>query len=160
MSRLLLFSGFEAELDRCRLGQSLQNPPILCLSSPIKALREIPPVCTISDTDPVGRALTSLTGIGVAVLLANWTQGNRLNDRYSKAAADQLKYLLNNVPKSESGAISHRTDETQLWSVLGSQLLAVGQSSFTSMPGRTSCIWLPHLLHTMVHCRETQTGER
>ncbi|KAF9452154.1 hypothetical protein P691DRAFT_722454 [Macrolepiota fuliginosa MF-IS2] len=54
--------------------------------------------------------------IGVAVILANWTLPNLSNQVYSKAATDQLTYLLEDTPRSESGAISHRAQETQLWS--------------------------------------------
>ncbi|KAL9712558.1 hypothetical protein Ac2012v2_003795 [Leucoagaricus gongylophorus] len=54
--------------------------------------------------------------IGVAVLLANWTRSDLSNDAYAKAAADQLAYLLKDVPRSDTGAISHRTDQVQLWS--------------------------------------------
>ncbi|KAJ3574544.1 hypothetical protein NP233_g1709 [Leucocoprinus birnbaumii] len=54
--------------------------------------------------------------IGVAVLLANWTRPDMRNHAYSDAATDQLTYLLKNVSRSDSGAISHRNDQTQLWS--------------------------------------------
>ncbi|KAJ8087296.1 hypothetical protein PM082_006126 [Marasmius tenuissimus] len=52
--------------------------------------------------------------IGVAVLLANWTkQGGQ---DYAGAAKDQLDYLYQKVPRSSEGAISHRTEDVQLWS--------------------------------------------
>jgi len=53
--------------------------------------------------------------IGVAVLIANWTgQGNSTLD-YAGAAKDQLDYLLQKVPRTSDGAISHRVSEVQLW---------------------------------------------
>ena len=53
--------------------------------------------------------------IGVAVLLANWTkQGGQ---DYAGAATDQLDYLYQKVPRSNEGAISHRTADVQLWCV-------------------------------------------
>ncbi|KAL4076573.1 Six-hairpin glycosidase-like protein [Scleroderma yunnanense] len=55
--------------------------------------------------------------IGVAVLLTNWTgQGKVDGLDYAEAARDQLEFLLMNVPRTSDGAISHRTDEVQLWS--------------------------------------------
>ncbi|KAJ6547575.1 Six-hairpin glycosidase-like protein [Mycena capillaripes] len=54
--------------------------------------------------------------IGVAVLLANWTgQGSDGLD-YAAAAQSQLEYLLNVVPHTSDGAISHRSAQVQLWS--------------------------------------------
>lgn len=58
---------------------------------------------------------THLSGIGVAVLLANWTNPDRTNTAYAKAAGDQVTYLLKNTPRTASGAISHRANEVQLW---------------------------------------------
>ncbi|KAI0034814.1 Six-hairpin glycosidase-like protein, partial [Vararia minispora EC-137] len=52
--------------------------------------------------------------LGVAVLLANWT-GLQGAD-YAGAAAAQMRYLLDTVPKTTDGAISHRVSEVQLWS--------------------------------------------
>ncbi|KAF8916804.1 glycoside hydrolase family 105 protein [Mucidula mucida] len=46
--------------------------------------------------------------LGVAVLLANWTRTNPSDNQ-------QLDYLLNVAPRTSTGAISHRSDETQLW---------------------------------------------
>lgn len=51
---------------------------------------------------------------GVGVLIANWTGASGGN--YAQAATDQLTFLLSVAPKTSSGAISHRADETQLWS--------------------------------------------
>lgn len=51
--------------------------------------------------------------IGIAVLLANWTQQD--GQDYAGAAKDQLDFLYQNVPKTIDGAISHRVSELQLW---------------------------------------------
>jgi hypothetical protein len=49
--------------------------------------------------------------MGVAVLLANQT----LHDvTYAHAAAQELHFLLNHVPRAYNGAISHRVAEAQL----------------------------------------------
>lgn len=55
--------------------------------------------------------------IGVAVLLANWTTSNSSNIAYATAAGEQLVYLLYDAPRSDSGAISQRADQVQLWYV-------------------------------------------
>ncbi|KAH8105379.1 Six-hairpin glycosidase-like protein [Cristinia sonorae] len=55
--------------------------------------------------------------LGVAVLLANWTGRGAVDGvDYAQAAEDQLSYLLNQVPRTSDGAISHRVSEVQLWS--------------------------------------------
>ncbi|KAJ3998634.1 Six-hairpin glycosidase [Lentinula boryana] len=51
--------------------------------------------------------------IGVAVLLANWTDSSDIS--YASAASEQLDYLLNVAPRTDSGAISQRSDQVQLW---------------------------------------------
>lgn len=56
-----------------------------------------------------------ISGIGVAVLLANWTRTNLSDSQYADAASGQLHYLLDIAPRSPGGAISHRNDEVQLW---------------------------------------------
>jgi rhamnogalacturonyl hydrolase YesR len=57
--------------------------------------------------------------IGVAVILANWTGRAAVDGLdYAGAAVDQLDYLFQDVPQTSDGAISHRTDEVQLWCVL------------------------------------------
>lgn len=53
--------------------------------------------------------------IGVSVLIANWTGQDGGQIDYAGAATDQLNYLLNVVPKTSDGAISHRVSEVQLW---------------------------------------------
>ena len=65
-----------------------------------------------------GVAAGDPASLGVAVLLANWTgvgQSDGLD--YGTAARAQLEYLLNDVPRTSDGAISHRADEVQLWCV-------------------------------------------
>ncbi|KAJ7285820.1 glycoside hydrolase family 105 protein [Mycena rebaudengoi] len=55
--------------------------------------------------------------IGVAVLIANWTgQGAADGQDYAGAARDQINFLYSSVPRTMDGAISHRTNEIQLWS--------------------------------------------
>lgn len=54
-------------------------------------------------------------GLGVAVLMANWTRTNLTDMSLSTAASQQLDYLLNQAPRNTDGAISHRTDQVQLW---------------------------------------------
>lgn len=55
--------------------------------------------------------------IGVAVLLANWTNQSTVNGLdYAGAARDQLEFLLSNVSQTNDGAISQRIDQVQLWS--------------------------------------------
>jgi hypothetical protein len=56
-------------------------------------------------------------GIGGAVLLANWTKTNLSDNTYGYAASQQLRYLLDYAPRTQSGAISQRTDQVQLWYV-------------------------------------------
>lgn len=53
--------------------------------------------------------------IGVAVLIANWT--NLGGEYYGAAATAQVQYLLGPaVPKTQDGAISHVVSQLQLWS--------------------------------------------
>jgi hypothetical protein len=49
--------------------------------------------------------------MGVAVLLANQTLHNIT---YAHAAAQELEFLLDYVPRAWNGAISHRVAEAQL----------------------------------------------
>ncbi|KAI9448527.1 Six-hairpin glycosidase [Lactarius indigo] len=53
--------------------------------------------------------------LGQAVLLRNWTRRDLTDTRFSTAAGEQLGYLLGSAPRADSGAISHRDDQVQLW---------------------------------------------
>ncbi|KAH9059347.1 Six-hairpin glycosidase, partial [Lactarius vividus] len=53
--------------------------------------------------------------LGQAVLLRNWTRRDLTDTRFSTAAGEQLGYLLSFAPRADSGAISHRDDQVQLW---------------------------------------------
>lgn len=53
--------------------------------------------------------------IGMSVLLANWTRQDNGSVDYAGAAKDQLDYLMQVVPHTSDGAISHRVSEVQLW---------------------------------------------
>jgi hypothetical protein len=66
------------------------------------------------NSDPLMRDpnLPNLSaGMGVAVLLANQTLQNIT---YAQAAAEELEFLLCDVPRAWNGAISHRVSEAQL----------------------------------------------
>jgi hypothetical protein len=56
--------------------------------------------------------------IGMVVLLANWTGQQRTDGLdYAGASQDQLDFLFQDVPRTSDGAISHRIEQLQLWSV-------------------------------------------
>ena len=54
-------------------------------------------------------------GIGVSVLLRNWTLGDNGDTTFATAAEEQLDYLLNVAPRAPNGAISQRESQVQLW---------------------------------------------
>ena len=83
-----------------------------------------------------------MTGIGNAVLLANWTRTNLSDTRFADAAKDQLDFLLNVAPRSAAGAISQRESEVQLWCApdsLGSCILTFRSlTDFVRLSGRVN----------------------
>lgn len=60
-------------------------------------------------------SLTASIGLGVAVLLANWTRSNLQDPRFARDARSQLAYLTDIAPRTWDGAISHRASQVQLW---------------------------------------------
>jgi rhamnogalacturonyl hydrolase YesR len=54
-------------------------------------------------------------GIGVSVLLRNWTLPVDGNSSFATAASEQLDYLLRVAPRAPNGAISQRASQVQLW---------------------------------------------
>ncbi|KAG8996812.1 hypothetical protein FRB94_001350 [Tulasnella sp. JGI-2019a] len=70
---------------------------------------------TLIDDSSVGDPAS----VGVALLMANWTKASRpdeaLND-YNTPLIDELNYLLYDAPRTDDGAISHRSEQVQLWS--------------------------------------------
>lgn len=49
-------------------------------------------------------------------MLAARTVGGANNGRaYETAAREQVEYLLSGTPRTGDGAISHRTEQVQLW---------------------------------------------
>jgi len=52
--------------------------------------------------------------VGVAALLANWTNFDPSVD-FATASTEELEHLLTVVPRTSDGAISHRESEVQLW---------------------------------------------
>lgn len=90
-------------------------PRVLSADSPVIKIAQyalagrVPGKKPIMDGDGASGDPASM---GVAVLLANST----LQDpTYFRAAADQLDFLLNDVPRAPNGAISHRESEVQPW---------------------------------------------
>lgn len=94
------------------------------------------PPSTLSDVFAIARNVVSAEGaignsprpfipddasgdppsIGVAVILANWTdQQSSDGQDYSQAAVNQFNYLYT-VPRTDDGAISHHSNQLQLWS--------------------------------------------
>jgi hypothetical protein len=51
------------------------------------------------------------------MVIANWTRQDKRDAGYSLAATDEIFFLLNDVPRSQAGAISHRTEGPELWSI-------------------------------------------
>lgn len=92
--------------------------------------------------------------IGVAVLLADWTNQDDGKLDYAGAAKDQLDFLLNDVPRASDGAISHRVSELQLWCVLDYWPTRYIPLSviypFFAYAGAISSIWSHHSSLTMV----------
>ncbi len=72
------------------------------------------PASELSSTDQRSHADIP-PGIGVAVELTNWTRADRGDHEFSTAAGHQLTYLLDVAPRTSDGAISHRSDQVQLW---------------------------------------------
>lgn len=87
---------------------------------------------------------------GVSVLLANWT--GQSGQDYAGAARDQLDFLLERVPRTDDGAISHREAEVQLWYV---RLVLTAGGYSLNMTGATMSIWFRHFWRIMASSQET-----
>ena len=76
----------------------------------------IPLVCNpVPATDKNSGLIATFLGIGPAIILANWIRNNTKDNRFSVAAGSELNYVLNSAPRTRDGAISHRSDQVQLW---------------------------------------------
>ncbi|KZT60763.1 hypothetical protein CALCODRAFT_522895 [Calocera cornea HHB12733] len=112
------------ELDYPTLAvfSSWSLPPPLSLNASYNASEVISIATKVVQAKPANsQPLVSADGavgdppsIGVAVLLANYTGAQGAN--FASAATGQLDYLLYTAPRSSSGAISHRSEQVQLWS--------------------------------------------
>jgi hypothetical protein len=71
----------------------------------------------LSDGDG---AVGDPASLGVSAVLL----GKR-NHTFARAVADQLNYVVNGAPRAFNGAISHRVDIVELWSVLSLSHLRV-----------------------------------
>ncbi|PVG04136.1 Six-hairpin glycosidase [Serendipita vermifera] len=83
------------------------NSPVISLAEYVMSIRP-PGILALMEDGAAGDPAS----MGVAVLLANQTLHN---STYAEAAAQQLDFLLNYVPRAPNGAISHRVSEAQLW---------------------------------------------
>ncbi len=108
----------------------LSTPSFKRLISPTPTLhshslsREAPGACTaFTWTSWANQHTRDPASLGVSVLLANWT--GQTGENYSIAAKNELNYLLNTAPKTSDGAISHRSENVQLWCVQLSLYLVV-----------------------------------
>lgn len=111
--------------------QSLPSPPSSSINASLADIYTIarttvavlPPPPSNGSGQPLFIGDTSAgdpASVGVAVLIANWTNFQRDQDYdYAGAATAQVQYLFGpEVPKTSDGAISHRVSQLQLWYVL------------------------------------------
>ncbi|KAF8263731.1 Six-hairpin glycosidase-like protein [Lactarius quietus] len=100
------------------LNSSLNNSLANVFTIAQHAVEVLPPPPSNGSGQPLTQGDGSAgdpASIGVAVLIANWT--NLGGEDYANAATAQIQYLLGPaVPKTQDGAISHRISELQLWS--------------------------------------------
>jgi len=126
----------EAILEYTYPSLSVFSPtPPLPLPSPLPS-GDIPQIISIAQTTMNNRpasgtsagtqgstllpdgAAADPASLGVTILLANASTGDaQINGvGYGTAASEEIDYLLYDVPRTSSGAISHRADQAQLWS--------------------------------------------
>jgi rhamnogalacturonyl hydrolase YesR len=55
------------------------------------------------------------TGLGIGVLLRNWTRTNLSDTVYSFYGGEQADFLIHKAPHTADGACSQRNDQVQLW---------------------------------------------
>jgi hypothetical protein len=76
------------------------------------------PSSTAAQIMPDGSAADPAS-LGIAVVLANYTapdsSGGYSRGDYGQAAARQVQALLQDTPRTEDGAISHRVEQVSLW---------------------------------------------
>lgn len=73
----------------------------------------------------VDGAVGDPASLGVAVLLANWTKASRPDEagnNYNTPLRQQINYLINDAPRTDDGAISHRSERVQLWYGRGTEM--------------------------------------
>ena len=99
------------------LNSSLYNSLAGVFTIAQNAVAALPPPPSNGSGQPLSQGDGSAgdpASIGVAVLIANWT--NLSGGDYAAAATAQIQYLFGPaVPKTPDGAISHRVSELQLW---------------------------------------------
>ncbi|KAK0453338.1 Six-hairpin glycosidase [Armillaria borealis] len=93
------------------LNTTYNASEVLDVASQVVRAKSNTSMTLVEDT-----AVGDPASLGVSVLLANWTRTNQSDTSFSTAAGEELDYLLNYAPRSDSGAISHRSDQVQLWS--------------------------------------------
>ncbi|KAG7448944.1 Six-hairpin glycosidase [Guyanagaster necrorhizus] len=92
------------------LNTTYNDSKVLDIATEVVRAKSNTSMTLVEDT-----AVGDPASLGVSVLLANWTRTNESDTSFSTAASEELDYLLNYAPRSDSGAISHRSDQVQLW---------------------------------------------
>ena len=95
--------------------------------------------------------------LGMAVLLASWT-GQWFKDglNYAGAAQDQLDYLIQHAPHTSDGAISHLSNEVQLWVRVLSRILFLLFRLCPFIDRATLCTWSRLFSRTTVSYSRTR----
>ncbi|KZT41164.1 Six-hairpin glycosidase [Sistotremastrum suecicum HHB10207 ss-3] len=93
-----------------QLDSSLNLSDVLAIAANVVNNRPTDTLELVNDG-----AVGDPASLGVAVLLANWTRTNRSDNNFASAAGSELSYVLNVAPRAPDGAISHRSDQVQLW---------------------------------------------
>lgn len=118
-------------------------PPSSCPCS-VLAIRPEGIAALINDT-----SVGDPASVGVAVLMANWTKASRpdeaMND-YNTPLVEQLNYLLYDAPRTDDGAISHRSEQVQLWYVSPSPIVTDSSSCLMTHPRSDFVYMVPPFL--------------
>ena len=69
----------------------------------------------LADSDVKDGSALDGASAGPAVLLGTFAPNSRVQSYWGDAADNELNYLLTKVPRTSTGALSHRTISAQYW---------------------------------------------